>query len=125
MVGALIISASFLNKRLTSNELTEKTDKTGTMVNIIAIHVHENWENVNVAYNISDFRYIYAQGRSSSNNRSRGSVFVPVGYFKASEEIDIPLIDGKFCGFKYISENSIGIVTTSTTYDAIDVFGVY
>ena len=106
-------------------ELTAKTDKTGTMVNIIAIRVHENWENVNVAYNISDFRYIYAQGRSSSNNRSRGSVFVPVGYFKASEEIDIPLIDGKFCGFKYISENSIGIVTTSTTYDAIDVFGVY
>lgn len=95
------------------------------MVNIISIHSHENWENVNVAYNISDFRYIYAQGRSSSNNRSRGAAFVPVGYFKASEEIDIPLIDGKFCGFKYISENSIGIVTTSTTYDAIDVFGVF
>lgn len=107
------------------SQLTEKSAKIGTIANVKSVVASQNWTNVDIEYNISDFRYIYAQGRSASENLSRGSVFIPVKYFKACTEIDVPLIDGKFNGIKYVSEKKIGIVSTSTSYTAIDVFGIY
>ena len=109
------------------DNLTEKSAKIGSTGNLRAVIGTENWTTTDLLsdYKISDFRYIYVSGRETSNNLSRGSILVPVALFKKGIEFDVPLIDGKFNGVKYISETQISVVSTSATYNAIDVIGIY
>lgn len=73
---------------------------------------------------MAGYKYIFARVRGSNEESGRGSIIIPMAFFKDGAEDDFISIDGKLCGLRYISDSSIALVSSSTTYNAIDVFGI-
>ncbi len=98
--------------------------KIGSVTNLISIVIKTEWKNYATLSSMAGFKFIFARVRKNDENTGRCSLFIPMEIFKNSTECDFLSVDAKLCGIKYVSDNSIGLVSLSTTYNVIDVFGI-
>lgn len=105
-------------------QLNSDSQKVGSVTNLISIRVKATWENYSTLHSMADYKYIFARVRSANEGSGRGSIIIPMAFFKDGTEDDFISIDGKLCGIRYISDRSIALVSSSTTYNVIDVFGI-
>ena len=105
-------------------QLNSDSQKVGSVTNLTSIRVKVTWENYSTLHSMADYKYIFARVRSANEGSGRGSIIIPMAFFKDGTEDDFISIDGKLCGIRYISDRSIALVSSSTTYNVIDVFGI-
>ena len=108
--------------RLRNTQLNSDSQKAGSVTNLISIRIKTTWENYSTLHSMAGYKYIFARARSSNEGAGRGSIIIPMAFFKNGEENNFISIDEKLCGIRYVSDNSISMVSLSTTYNVIDVF---